>query len=67
MVRDTVIVGCQQGVELGFSTALLSVDVGRTLFVGNDIGLRVGDNYGWQVRLADCWIVLNAETVSIRC
>lgn len=67
VVQDVVVAGCQQGLELGFSTQLLTVDVSRAAFVGNGIGLRVGDNYGWQtlgsVSCKGCVFARNARDV----
>jgi hypothetical protein len=47
LVQQSVITGCQQGVELGFSTARMLVRLDRLLLMDNMVGCRYSDNYGW--------------------
>ena len=49
-VFNTALVDSQQGIELGFSTPSLMIEAKNLLIVDNYIGLRLADNYGWEVR-----------------
>jgi len=44
-VNDTVIQGCDQGIEAGYGDP--QVIVRRSLVTGNRVGLRFGDSYSW--------------------
>jgi hypothetical protein len=48
LVTHTVISHCQQGIELGFSSAGHLAYVERCTLSHNVVGLRLGDNYGWR-------------------
>ena len=48
-IEQVIVEDCQQGIELGFSTHLHTVYVENVIFSSNYVGLRIGDNYGWQV------------------
>jgi hypothetical protein len=50
IVRKSSVSECQQGVELGFSTHLLLLDIYDVKMSFNVVGLRIGDNYGWETR-----------------
>ena len=47
LIRNVLVRDNQQGIELGFSTHLHSVDIYDATIMENFIGLRIGDNYGW--------------------
>lgn len=44
-VRDSVVTGCDQGIEAGYGSPEVRVE--RCLVTGNDTGLRFGDSYDW--------------------
>jgi hypothetical protein len=44
-VTNTVITGCNQGIELGWSSASTQVYADHCVIVDNNVGLRVGDEY----------------------
>jgi hypothetical protein len=49
VIKNTAIQFCQQGVEVGFSTAGLQVAVQQSMIAHCTVGVRYGDSYGWQV------------------
>jgi hypothetical protein len=42
-LSDSVVVGCEQGVEVGFGSPQVTVD--HSLVMSNDVGVRFGDEY----------------------
>ncbi|MDA3880438.1 MAG: hypothetical protein PF436_08625 [Prolixibacteraceae bacterium] len=44
-ITNSLFIGCQQGVELGYSSANHSVEIRTCNFERNHIGIRYGDNY----------------------
>ena len=44
-VTNTVITDCNQGIELGWSSATTQIYVDHCVVVDNNVGLRVGDEY----------------------
>eukprot|EP00941_MAST-03F_sp_MAST-3F-sp1_P001390 g1390.t1 len=48
-IVNSVVTGCQQGIELGFSTISMEVNVLDCLIFSNSVGIRLGDNYQWKV------------------
>lgn len=46
-VVDSVIRGCGQGIEAGYGAPAVTVD--HCLVTGNEVGLRYGDDYDWEV------------------
>ncbi len=44
-VRDSVVTGCDQGIEAGYGAPEVRVE--RCLVTGNGTGLRFGDSYDW--------------------
>jgi hypothetical protein len=47
-VEGSAALGNQQGLELGFSAEGMRVEVRDTVFAGNGVGVRLGDNYDWS-------------------
>ncbi len=47
-VEHCIVAFCQQGVELGFSSAGLFVTILRSILSHNVVAVRYGDGYGWQ-------------------
>jgi hypothetical protein len=45
VVRDSVVRGCDQGIEAGYGSPEVRVE--RCLVTGNGTGLRFGDSYDW--------------------
>ncbi len=43
MLSDSVLVGCEQGVEVGYGSPQVTVD--HSLVMSNDVGVRFGDEY----------------------
>ena len=66
-IEHVIVEDCQQGIELGFSTHLHTISVKNVLFYSNYVGLRIGDNYGWQVdgMLACNECVFSGNTIGI--
>jgi hypothetical protein len=66
-IERSVIRDNQQGIELGFSTHFHTVDVRSSLIIENQIGLRIGDNYGWAtegiLRCDGCIFANNSEGI----
>lgn len=60
-IDDTVVVNCGQGVETGYNSPIAQVN--HSLFAGNQIGLRYGDNYDWSyagfLRATNCISIHN--------
>lgn len=46
LVRDTMVRGCEQGIEAGYGAPEVVVE--HCLLTGNDVGLRYGDSYDWE-------------------
>ena len=46
-VVDTVVQGCEQGIEAGYGPPEVIVE--RTVVRDCDVGLRIGDSYDWEV------------------
>jgi hypothetical protein len=46
-IVDTVVSGCEQGIEAGYGAPEVVVD--HCLVTGNDTGFRYGDSYDWDV------------------
>lgn len=44
-VRDSVVKGCEQGIEAGYGSPEVVVE--HCALTGNDVGLRFGDSYDW--------------------
>lgn len=47
-ITNTVITDCNQGIEPGWSAAATRVYVDHCVITGNNVGLRVGDEYNQQ-------------------
>jgi len=47
-VTNTVITGCNQGIELGWSSATTQIYADHCVIVDNNVGLRVGDEYNGE-------------------
>jgi hypothetical protein len=45
-IRDSVVRGCEQGIEAGYGAPHVHVE--NSLVTGNSVGLRVGDSYDWE-------------------
>jgi len=48
-IKNCTFINCGQGLELGFSSPNHIVTVDSCNFYSNNIGIRYGDNYTWQV------------------
>jgi hypothetical protein len=48
-IKNCTFTNCGQGLELGFSSPNHIVTVDSCSFYSNNIGIRYGDNYTWQV------------------
>jgi Right handed beta helix region len=46
-ISNTVVRGCDQGIEAGYGAPQVTVD--HSLLMDNKVGLRVGDSYDWEV------------------
>lgn len=44
-IFNTVVKGCNQGIEAGYNEPNVTVD--HCVIIGNDVGLRFGDSYTW--------------------
>ncbi|MCF8361997.1 MAG: hypothetical protein K9G70_05170 [Prolixibacteraceae bacterium] len=44
-ITNSLFIGCQQGIELGYSSSNHSVSINNCNFSHNHIGIRYGDNY----------------------
>lgn len=46
LVSNTVVVGCQQGIESGYGSPEVIVE--HCVIADNEVGLRFGDDYDWE-------------------